>query len=214
MRTRTPQTFLFTFVYPPIPTEGIVFRREGVCLGAVLTNPDEIRRAAERMEAEYLDFRRYLKAHHCPLEPLHEIAAEVESQIDCTACANCCRHGSVTVTEADIAAIAEYLGTTREEVIRLYTVPDPAAPHPRLLASTKQGCTFLDGTLCLVYEARPRACREFPYASHRERSLGGRMERLCAWAALCPIVFNALELYKERVGYRRRPASAGGQACE
>lgn len=181
----------------------------GVSWVAVVTNPDEIRRAAERMEAEYLDFRRYLKAHRCPEEPLREIASEVERQIDCTACANCCRHGSVTVTKAGIAAIAEFLNTTREEVIRLYTVPDPAAPAQKLLVNTGQACTFLDGNLCVVYDVRPRACREFPYASRRGRSLGGRMERLCAWAALCPIVFNTLELYKERVGYRPRPLSAG-----
>jgi len=172
-------------------------------LGTVVTDPDEIRRAAERMGAEYVDFRRYLKAHHCPEEPLHEIAARVQAQIDCTTCANCCRHGTVAVAKPGIAAIAEFLGISIEEVVRLYTVPDPLAPRQRLLVNKGGACVFLDGNLCMVYEARPRSCREFPYAARRSRSLGGRMERLCAWAAFCPIVFNTLELYKERVGYRR-----------
>jgi Fe-S-cluster containining protein len=62
---------------------------------------------------------------------------------------------------------------------------------------------FLRGNLCTVYEARPRACREFPYLVSHQRSLGGRMSSVCKHASLCPIVFNALEAYKHAVGYRR-----------
>lgn len=168
----------------------------------MVTDLEEIRRIAERKEAENVHFRRYLKAHHCPEEPFHVIASEVEKAIDCTQCANCCRHGAVTVTDADIEAVAAYLNIPASEVVRLHTAPDPAEPGQRILINTGNACTFLDGSLCVIYDARPRSCREFPYASHRERSLGGRMESLGKWVPLCPIVFNSMERYKELIGYK------------
>ncbi len=168
----------------------------------MVTDLEEIRRIAERKEAENVHFRRYLRAHHCPEGPFHAIAGEVEKQIDCTRCANCCRYGAVTVTEADIERIAAYLSMPVDEILRLHTAPDPDEPDKRILINAGNACTFLDGNLCVIYDARPRSCREFPYASHRERSLGGRMESLCRWAPLCPIVFNSIEQYKELIGYK------------
>ncbi len=168
----------------------------------MVTDLKEIRRLSESSEAENVHFRRYLKAHHCSEEPLHAIAGEIEKQIDCTQCANCCRKGEVPATDADIVAIAHYLNVPVSEVIRLYTARDASDPARRILVNTGGACTFLDGNLCVIYDARPRACREFPYASHHERSLGGRMASLCRWASDCPIVFNALERYKELIGYK------------
>ncbi len=178
--------------------------------GSVVTDVAETGRLAERNQAEYLHFRRYLRTRLCPDEPFRILAKEVERQIDCTQCANCCRHLIVNVTDADIGAIAAYLNVPTEAVVRLYTTADPAAPSRRILINTREACTFLDGNLCVIYEARPRACREFPHASLRARSLGGRLESLCNRAALCPIVYNTIELYKKRIGYRanspgRRP---------
>jgi Fe-S-cluster containining protein len=168
----------------------------------VVTDLAEIRRLATCKETENLDFRRYLKAHSCPEEPFHVLASEIEKQIDCRQCANCCRHTVVTVTEADIGAIAGYLKMPVREVVRLYTTTGPSGPSERILNHTGEACTFLDGNLCMIYEARPRVCRDFPHASLRARSLGGRMESLCRRASICPIAFNAIERYKQLIGYR------------
>jgi Fe-S-cluster containining protein len=64
---------------------------------------------------------------------------------------------------------------------------------------------FLDGNLCLIYDARPKACRNFPHLGLAMRTLGGRLSSICRWASLCPIVYNALERYKHVVGYTHRP---------
>ena len=37
-----------------------------------------------------------------------------------------------------------------------------------------------------------------------EHTRGGRQSSLARWAALCPIIFNALENYKHRTGYHPR----------
>src|SRR4051794_30843307 len=54
----------------------------------VLTDLVEIRRLGTSKEAENQDFRRYLSAHHHPVEPFQILATEIQRQVDCTACAN------------------------------------------------------------------------------------------------------------------------------
>ncbi len=164
----------------------------------MVTDLVEIRRLAESKQVENLDFRRYLRARHQPFEPFQALASELRNHIDCTTCANCCRHTVVSVGCAEIDAIASYLGMEAAGVIRQYTSPDPAVPAARVLVNRNDACTFLDGNLCMIYTARPAACRDFPRLTH---SLGGRMSSLCRNAWFCPIIFNALESYKHLVGY-------------
>ena len=95
------------------------------------------------------------------------------------------------------------MGTTSEAVTRLYTVPDPDAPALRILRNSGEGCVFLDGNLCMIYEARPKACRDFPHVAVGKHSLGSRQSSLARWAPLCPIIFNALEECKHFIGYHQ-----------
>jgi len=170
--------------------------------GHVVTNLVEIRRLGESKKTENLNFRRYVTAHHHPVDRLQVLAEEIQQQVDCTVCANCCRYSIVTVNPSEIENIALYLRMEPEEVTRQYTAPDPDARTTRVLRSTKDGCIFLDGNLCAIYEARPKTCRDFPYVAHGKRSLGGRVSSWCRWASLCPIIYNALESYKRLIGYR------------
>lgn len=170
----------------------------------MVTDLAEVFRLGTAKAKENVAFRRYLSAHHYPDKPFKILAAEVQQQVDCTACANCCRHSVVSVNDSEIENIASHIGTTSKEVSRLYTVPDPDAPALRILLNSDEGCVFLDGNLCMIYEARPNTCRDFPHVSVETHSLGGRPSSLVRWAALCPIIFNALESYKHRTGYHRR----------
>lgn len=170
----------------------------------MVTDLVQIRRLARTEEKENLHFRRFLKAHHYRDDLFHRIARSVEEQIDCMACANCCRQTRVNVSRTDIDSLAQYLDLSREQVLREYTMPDQE-DRETILRHAKEGCVFLDGNLCMVYEARPRACRDFPYVAKESRSLGGRMSSVCKHASLCPIIFNTLEEYKHAVGYH--PAS-------
>ena len=168
----------------------------------MVTDLAEVFRLGTAKVKENLAFRRYLSAHHYTDKPFQILASEVQQQVDCTACANCCRHSVVSVNKSDIENIAGHLGTTSEAVARLYTVPDPDALPLRVLRNSEEGCVFLDGNLCMIYEARPKTCRDFPHVAVGTHSLGGCQSSLARWAALCPIIFNALESYKHLTGYR------------
>jgi hypothetical protein len=76
----------------------------------VITDLAEIARQGTAKSAENLQFRRWLAAHHQPVEAFQAIAAKVQSRIDCTKCANCCRYSIVNVRAAEVARIAAYLG--------------------------------------------------------------------------------------------------------
>jgi Fe-S-cluster containining protein len=167
----------------------------------VVTDLVQIRQLGTSRQAENQDFRRYLSAHHYRIESFQTLATQIQQQIDCTTCANCCRNSVVPADASDIEVIAQDLGVDAEEARRLYTIADPDAPGGRVLESTRDGCIFLDGNLCIIYESRPKACRDFPHVAPGVRSLGGRFSSLCRWASFCPIIYNALEKYKHVVGY-------------
>jgi Fe-S-cluster containining protein len=111
----------------------------------------------------------------------------------------------VSVDKSEIENIAGHIGTTSEAVAHLYTVSDPDAPASRILRNSGEGCVFLDGNLCMIYESRPKTCRDFPHVAVGRHSLGSRQSSLARWAPLCPIIFNALEEYKHLTGYHRHP---------
>jgi Fe-S-cluster containining protein len=169
----------------------------------VVTDLAEVFRLGTAKLKENRAFRRYLSAHHYTDKPFQILASEVQQHMDCTACANCCRHSVVSVNKSEIENIARHIGTTSEAVARLYTIPDPDAPALRILRNSRQGCVFLDGNLCTIYEARPKTCRDFPHVAVGKHSLGSRQSSLARWAPLCPIIFNALEGYKHLTGYDR-----------
>jgi uncharacterized protein len=176
----------------------------GSMLGRVITDLLEIRRLGETKRVENLHFRRFLAAHHVPIEPFQILAAHVQEQTDCTACANCCRYSVVTLTPTEIESIARRLGLTVSEAEHRYTDADPDSHHTRILRTTARGCVFLKGNLCSIYDVRPSVCRNFPHLLPGDHSLGSRLSSLCRWAEACPIVYNALEGYKRIVGYHPR----------
>jgi Fe-S-cluster containining protein len=167
----------------------------------VVTDSGEVFRLGTAKAEENLEFRRYLSAHNVDEKPFQVIAGEVQKQIDCTNCANCCRCSVVPVGSREIGRIAAHLGVTPEAACRAYTVPDPEAPARRTLKSSREGCVFLAGNLCRIYTVRPAACREFPHVAVGSHTLGGRQSSHGRWAALCPIIYNAIEAYKHFTGF-------------
>ncbi len=161
----------------------------------MVTDPVEVQRLSQLKEGENLAFRRYLHHHHHSDEPFHIIAAQVEKQMDCKTCANCCRQTLVTVSAEEIEKIAHYLCVDVVDVAHIYV-------DSGTLKNGVDGCVFLDENRCTIYDARPRVCREFPHLNGVKHSPATAMDAVCRRSALCPIVYNALEEYKHQVGFR------------
>ncbi len=127
----------------------------------MLTDLVQIRRLGQQNKSENSRFRAYLRNHRHSDRRLRILAEEIESQIDCTECANCCRVGEVPLIDRDIDKLAKFVGVTKDEFLRDYT--QTAAEGDLILKRTDQtGCVFLRGNLCSVYEARPQNCANFP----------------------------------------------------
>jgi Fe-S-cluster containining protein len=171
-------------------------------LERVLTDLVQIRELGLEKVNDNMEFHRRLASRPHGMEPLQRIADEVARQIDCLACANCCRRALPPVTRRDMARLARHFGMTAREVREKYTCPDDESPKRRVLRTRyDSGCVFLSGNLCVAYSVRPKACSDFPRI-HRPAP-GAPVSRLCRWTSLCPIVYNAVEQCKEATGFGR-----------
>jgi Fe-S-cluster containining protein len=167
----------------------------------MLTDLVEIRRRAQEHAREDVEFRRYVHNHHISDQPLRTRVAELLATFDCSSCANCCRQTRVPVSEAEMGAIARELKMTPFEARRMYTEKGETAEE-LLIRQCGDECVFLDEGECMVYAARPEPCGQFPAIALHADLLGNRMSSVCWQAAICPIVYEALEEFKHNVGFR------------
>jgi Fe-S-cluster containining protein len=162
----------------------------------------QIRLQGEKKRPENERFRRYIKSHSHSDRTLRHIAEEIEDRIDCTQCANCCKSATVTIGDRDAERLARYLRTTPAKFLADYTTVSPE--EGRILRRTADaGCTFLDGNLCTVYDARPDTCQRFPHLVRGQGSLASRMWQFIDRACYCPIVYNSLEAFKDALKFPR-----------
>jgi hypothetical protein len=168
----------------------------------MLTDLVQIGLLGEKKRPENERFRRYLKSHSHSDRALRHIAEEIEEQIDCTQCANCCKLATVTIGERDVERLARHLRTTPAKFLANYTAV--SQDEGRILRRTADaGCVFLDGNLCSVYDSRPDTCQRFPHLVRGQGSLASRMWQFIDRAGYCPIVYNSLEAFKEALKFPR-----------
>jgi Fe-S-cluster containining protein len=122
----------------------------------------------EKKREENGRFRTFMKSRDHSDRILRRIAQGIEDEMDCTVCANCCRVATATVKERDIEHLARFLRISEARFIAEYTTEDEE--EGRILRRTDaEGCVFLSGNECTVYEARPDACRRM-WCAETDRS--------------------------------------------
>ncbi len=167
----------------------------------MLTDLVQIKRFGEKNREENQHLRAWMKRHSFAERRLKSIAQDIEDQIDCTACANCCRVATTPVTERDAERLSRFLGMKLADFWRNHT--DETEEDGRILKRGENGCTFLEGNLCSVYAARPQTCEQFPHLVKGSGSLLSRMWHMPDRAVYCPIVFNTLEAWKPETGFKK-----------
>jgi len=160
----------------------------------VVTDLVQIERLGEKKRAENERFRKHLKRHAIADRRVRKLAEEVESQFDCSICANCCKVATARVTDRDIAKLSKYLRISPAQFVRDYTVE--TSDEGMVLRRTDAGCAFLEDNLCTVYDARPHTCQDFPHTVRGDGSFVARMWDFTDRACYCPIVYNTLEAIK------------------
>jgi hypothetical protein len=84
---------------------------------------------------------------------------------ECQRCTNCCRWpGLVKIGDAEIAAIAAFLGMTEFDFVQKYTRLRPYKDGLSLVEKDDGACVFLDGRDCAIQTVKPDQCRGFPNA--------------------------------------------------
>ena len=175
--------------------------------GMLVTDPSEVERLAEKRADENWGFRAYIKGLGWPGERLdsvvHEICAAVTAEIDCGACANCCKVLGCELADSEIRRLARRSGMGTSEFEERYVTVDEF----RQKGIHTKPCPFLAGNRCSVYEDRPADCKGYPHLDQpdfRFRTIG-TIEN----APVCPIVFNTLERLKERLPWHARRRRRG-----
>ena len=125
---------------------------------------------------------------------MQELHDDEFSRTNCLECANCCKTTSPLFTDKDIERISKYLRLKPQKFVEQYLMVDEDNDY----VLQEVPCTFLDiENYCLIYEVRPKACREYP---HTNRKKFHQISNITLKnVAICPAVFNIVEAMKKRL---------------
>lgn len=146
-------------------------------------------------------YRRFLtKMEKQPPRGLDKIAAETDKEVwkevDCLACANCCKTMTPTYTPADIKRIAAHLKMTAEEFKNKWLYKERSTGD---WMNKKTPCQFLDlkTNMCSIYAVRPADCAGFPH--HTKKHFKEWVHVYKQNVEYCPATFKLVERMKEKV---------------
>ena len=119
---------------------------------------------------------------------------EAFEQIDCLACANCCKNYSPRFKTPDIKRISKLLGMKESIFIETYLTLDEEGDY----VVKSSPCPFL-GTdnACSIYEDRPSDCRRFPYTD--EDVFIKRPALTLKNTSFCPAAYFVMEKLTEKI---------------
>jgi len=156
------------------------------------TDLPAIAAAATEKEEENEAFKSFLTSQDSALidQAVHEINLQVEAQVDCTKCGNCCKSLMINVEDKEANELAAHLHISRPVFDEKYVEKGIGG---MMLVNTIP-CHFLNDNKCTVYEHRFADCRNFP-----NLHLPFFTKRLFATFmhyGRCPIIFNVTEALK------------------
>ena len=145
-------------------------------------------------------FRRFLtKLEKNPPRKLDQMAVETDVEVwkemDCLACANCCKTMSPTFTQVDIKRIATHLNMGVEEFKKKWLYKDRNGDW----INKSQPCQFLnlEDNKCSIYEERPKDCSGYPH--HTKRRMVDYMHVFKQNVEYCPATYKLVEKMIEKV---------------
>jgi Fe-S-cluster containining protein len=178
---------------------GALRRRDGSEISRTLVTD---RKTLERVTRKNADEdRKYLAfIIHNPVPDylvtqfVHDILAEVSSQIDCTKCARCCIEFDIPLHFNDLPEMKAGMGDAFAAIeSKISAIPDGGI-HPHLLQG--RPCVLLYENKCKAYAHRPRVCRSYPHIGRSQ--FFRRAEATIKNSEMCPIAFHVWTTLKKR----------------
>ncbi len=159
-----------------------------------MIDPDDIKkRSAEQRRQNAELFKKLKKKKPGDLDvAVRQFHDRVFSETDCLACANCCKSISPMLNDRDIQRMASALRMRPAEFAETYLRTDE--DHDYVFRSTP--CPFLmPDNYCLVYEHRPKACREYPHTDRNRfhQILGLTLKN----TEICPAALEIVSLLRD-----------------
>jgi hypothetical protein len=125
-------------------------------------------------------------------QQVHRLHDEAFEQTDCLTCANCCKTTSPIFYQNDIERLAIRLRMKPGAIIDKYLHLDEDGDY--VLNTTP--CPFLAAdNYCLVYEDRPKACREYPHTDRKR--VHQILDLTLRNTLVCPAVLHIAEQLRE-----------------
>jgi len=123
---------------------------------------------------------------------VHGLHKKVFEKIDCLSCANCCKTLGPRITDHDITKLAKHFKIKPGKFIENHLKLDEDNDY----VFKQMPCPFLlPDNYCMVYEKRPKACREYPHTDRKRfyQALDISLKN----TAVCPAVFEIMEQLKQ-----------------
>ena len=124
-------------------------------------------------------------------EEIRRLHDEAFEEFDCLRCGNCCRIVGPKLSGNDVNRLGKALSMRPKEVEEHYLTDDEDGDtvfreHP---------CPFLlEDNSCLIYEHRPKACRDYPHTDFSGvAGLGKLLDLSLENSLYCPVVARVLE---------------------
>jgi uncharacterized protein len=128
-------------------------------------------------------------------EFVHNLHNELFADTDCLKCANCCKTLGPMITDVDINRMAKYLKMKPGTLTEKYLEQDEKG---YFVFQTLRCPFLLDDNYCMIYEARPKACREYPHTDmiHFQKILSISLKN----TETCPVVYKIFKCLNEKYG--------------
>jgi Fe-S-cluster containining protein len=124
----------------------------------------------------------------------HAVHEEVFEETDCLSCANCCKTTSPIFYSTDIERASQFLKMKPGDFIEKYLRIDEDKDY----VLTTSPCAFLGGdNYCSIYEARPKACREYPHTDRKK--MVQILDLTYKNTLVCPAVLEMVERLKAMI---------------
>ncbi len=123
------------------------------------------------------------------LDTLFEDAhRQAESEVNCLDCAQCCKTISPRFENRDIERLASHFKMKPGTFVSNYLKLDDDGDY----VLQQSPCPFLmPDNACMVYDHRPKACRQYPHTNHKP--IRKVMNLTLKNAEICPIVDKVLD---------------------